>query len=250
MHQITFLIYLSAWLSKGKLRSKNWSEGLLPFLFMISLVSSLLIFQPSTSIAVIICLSALITYFLAGARIRFLVVAVLLGLIGFAILVSFSPYRMERIKGFLYPKEDQLGRSYHLNQAQNAIGSGGLNGVGYGQSTTKLNSLPEPLGDSIFAVIGEEFGFIGSSALVLFFLLLIWRGLSIAKRATDNFGKFLAVSFISLIGLQAFFNIGAISGVIPLTGVPLPFISYGGTALAVFLTMSGIIFNISKYQHQ
>jgi len=141
-----------------------------------------------------------------------------------------------------------LGKAYHINQALFAMGSGGITGVGYGQSTTKLHYLPEPISDSIFAVIGEELGFVGSVTLASIFLFLIWRGLMIARRAPDIFGRLIVTSFISLIGIQAFVNMSAISGLIPLTGVPLPFISYGGTAMAVFLTMSGIIVNVSRYR--
>ena len=125
-----------------------------------------------------------------------------------------------------------------------AIGSGGLTGVGYGHSTTKLNDLPEPIGDSIFAVIGEELGFIGSMALIFFFLLFIWRGLIIARAAPDLWLA-TGIGFMTIIGFQTFIHIGANTGLIPLTGVPLPFISYGGTALAVLLTMSGLVVNIS-----
>ena len=120
--------------------------------------------------------------------------------------------------------------------------------MGFGQSTTKLNYLPEPLSDSIFAVIAEELGFLGSFFLVILFLLFVWRGLNIAKRSPDNFGRLLVTAFTSLICLHVFINMGAISGLLPLTGIPLPFISYGGTSLAVFLTMGGIIFNVSKYR--
>jgi len=153
---------------------------------------------------------------------------------------------LERVLTFLNPERDPLGAGYHLNQALITIGSGSWFGVGYGQSTTKLKYLPEPIGDSIFAVIAEELGFIGALSLVIIFLLFIWRGFHIARKAPDNFSRWLALGFTSLIGIQAFINIAAISGFFPLTGVPLPFISYGGTALAVFLTMSGLIVNISR----
>ncbi|MEK7086657.1 MAG: FtsW/RodA/SpoVE family cell cycle protein, partial [Patescibacteria group bacterium] len=146
------------------------------------------------------------------------------------------------------PQSNELSSGYQINQTLLSIGSGGIFGVGFGESKTKLNYLPEPLADSIFAIIAEELGFVGAIFLVIAFFLLVWRGLMIAKFSSDNFGKLLAIGFASLIGLQAFINIGAVSGLIPLTGVPLPFISYGGTALAVFLTMCGIIVNISKYR--
>lgn len=246
--KLTFLIYLAAWLSRDRKRSLMFARGFLPFLIVSGLVGFLLFLQPSTTIAVIILLASLLMYFLAGAKLRFVAGAILLGLAVVAFLVFSTPYRYERIISFLNSDSDPLGANYHLNQAEIAIGSGGLTGVGFGQSTTKLKYLPEPISDSIFAVIAEEFGFIGSLFLVILFLMLVWRGLAIARRTADSFGRFLAAGFTSLIGLQAFINIAATSGVIPLTGIPLPFISFGGTALFTTLTMAGIIVNISKYR--
>ncbi len=134
-----------------------------------------------------------------------------------------------------------------MSQARTAIGAGGVFGVGYGQSTTKISRLPEPIGDSIFAVLAEEFGFVGSVSLIILFAILVIKIFLLARATKDKFGKLLLVGYGSLIGLQVFVNIGAISGLLPLTGVPLPFISYGGTALAVFMTMGGMIANISRY---
>ncbi len=246
--KLTFLIYLSAWVSRSRIRGKSLKEGLLPFLFLIGIVSFLLIMQPSTTTALIIFGTALLTYFTAGAKFKFLIASLFLCILVFSLIIYFTPYRLERVIGFLNPASDELDKTYHINQALIAIGSGGISGVGFGESTTKLKYLPEPITDSIFAIIGEETGFLGSVFLVLLFFVLVSRGLVIAKHAPDNFGRLLATSFVSLIGLQAFVNIGAISGLLPLTGVPLPFISYGGTALAVFLTMSGIMLNISRYR--
>jgi cell division protein FtsW len=246
--KLTFLIYLAAWVSKNKMRRRSVSEGFLPFLTLVGVVTLLLVMQPSTTTAVLIFGASLLTYFTAGARFRFLIAALFLSVLAFSLLIYFTPYRLERVLSFLNPEADQLNKTYHINQALIAIGSGGLTGVGFGQSTTKLKYLPEPLSDSIFAVIGEELGFVGSLFVIIAFLIFVWRGLMIGKRAPDDFGRLMVTGFISLIGLQAFINIGAISGLIPLTGVPLPFISYGGTALAVFLTMGGIIVNVSKYR--
>lgn len=246
--KLTFLVYLSAWLAKKKLRSRSFSQGFIPFLIISGTIALLLFFQPSTTTAVVILGASLLMYFSAGAKIRFLVSAVLLGGIMLMLLIYTTPYRYERLLNYFNPEADPLGGGYHINQSLIAIGSGGLTGVGYGKSTTKINYLPEPIGDSIFAVIAEELGFIGSSILIFLFLLLTWRVLMIAKSSPDAFSRYLATSFASLIGLQVFINVGAISGLIPLTGIPLPFISYGGTSLAVFLTIAGIIVNISKWQ--
>jgi cell division protein FtsW len=147
---------------------------------------------------------------------------------------------------FVDPNQNTQGASYHINQALNAIGSGNVFGVGYGQSVAKIYYLPEPIGDSIFVVIAEELGFVGSVTLLLCFLILITRIFILSMRTRDQFGQMLLLGFGSIIGIQAFMNTGAISGFLPLTGVTLPFISYGGTALAIFMFISGIIVNISK----
>lgn len=245
--KFTFILFLASWVSRNHARSKTITKGLLPFLLFLGVVLGLLVMQPSTTIAVIIFLTSIISYITAGARTRFIVVTFLLATLVFVGLIFLTPYRMERVKTFFNENSDPRGARYHINQAQQAIGSGQLDGVGFGKSTTKLKYLPEPIGDSIFAVIAEEFGFIGSLGVLLGFLVFLGRGFMIARRSPDNFSKIVTTGFISLIGIQAFINIGAISGFLPLTGVPLPFISYGGTALVVFLTMSGIIANISRY---
>lgn len=253
--KLTFLIYLAAWLSKKqRQRSSSLTEGFLPFLFICGLIAILLFLQPSTTTAVLIVGAGLLTYFMAGAKIRFLATTALLALLAIAILITITPYRLDRVKVFLSNlglfdiPTDPLDKNYHLEQALTAIGSGGLTGVGYGQSTTKISYLPEPISDSIFAIIAEELGFIGAMFLITLFFLFVWRGLYIAKRNREPFGQLLAIGFTSIIGLQAFINIAAISGVLPPTGVPLPFVSYGGTSLLTVMTMSGIIANISKYR--
>lgn len=247
--KLTFLVFLGSWIARNKERIKSFVKGFVPFLILLGAVTGLLVAQPSTSIAVIIFLASAAMYFAAGARFRFLFAAGVLLAIAVGGLILVTPYRMERILSYLHPNSDPLGATYHINQAVTAIGAGGIWGVGYGQSTTKLKYLPEPIGDSIFAVIGEELGFVGALSLVLIFMVFVLRGFAIARGVTDMFSRLLVIGFISLIGFQAFINIAAISGIIPLTGVPLPFVSYGGTALAVFLTMGGIVANISRYEH-
>jgi len=167
-------------------------------------------------------------------------------LAGGAGLIFFSSYRRERLLSFLNPSRDPLGTSYHIRQILIAIGSGGLFGVGLGQSRQKYEYLPEATTDSIFAVIAEELGFVGAVCLLALFLLMIWRGMKIAKEAPDDFGRLLAVGIISWIGFQALVNLSAMVAIVPLTGVPLPFISYGGSSLVLSLTAMGILVNISK----
>ncbi len=243
---IAMIVYLAAWLRK-KERTKKVLKGLVPFLIVVGLTTYLLLKQPSTSSAAILLAVSLIIYFASGTKFSHVLAIILIGVIAFGSVIYLSPYRWERVQSFLNPEANQLSSGYHINQTLIAIGSGGLWGVGYGQSTTKIKYLPEPIGDSIFAVIAEEMGFVGTGVLMGIFLLLILRTFQVAARARDRFGHLLLVGFGSLIAIQAFVNIAAVSGVIPLTGAPLPFISYGGTALVSFMTIAGIINNVSKY---
>lgn len=244
--KIMFLIYVAAWVSGNKERISGFFRGFLPFLLLLGLIAGMLFLQPATTAAVILILAAMAVYFIAGAKWRYLLLLIFLAIAAVGLLIYFTPYRFDRLTSFLNPEADPQGKTYQINQSLIAIGSGGWQGVGFGNSTAKFKYLPESIGDSIFAVIAEELGFIGSALLLLAFIALIYRGFFIAQNCHDNFGKYLALGFVVLIGLQAFINIGANSGILPLTGIPLPFVSYGGTALAVFLTMCGIILNISR----
>jgi len=163
------------------------------------------------------------------------------------VLVRMAPYRMPRFPVLLKPEQDSQGSGYQITRALVAVGSGGIFGAGLGQSRQKFNYLPEPVTDSIFAVLAEEFGLIGTVVVIGLFMFIAWRGMKIALSAPDEFGRLLAVGIVTWIVLQAFINMSAISGLIPLTGIPLPFISYGGTSLAVLLASIGILLNISKH---
>jgi len=245
----TFIIYLAAWLSNRKSgRQKSFLKGFVPFIAISGFIGALVLFQPATTILIIVMVSALIVYFASGLKMSHLFLIALLGILALVFVIYATPYRYERIKNFFIEDEAKDATSrYQINRAQEAIGSGGLFGVGFGKSTTKFKYLPEPIGDSIFAVVAEELGFAGSLFLISVFILFFIRGILIAKKASDQFGKLAVTGLVSAIAIQTFIHIGAVSGLVPLTGVPLPFISYGGTALAVFLTMSGIIVNISKH---
>lgn len=244
--KIFFIGYLAAWLAGSRAdRQRGVLEGFVPFLSVSGIVALLLLLQRSTSSAVILMAGALAVYFVGGAQKKFVFAAIGIGLVLFAGIIVATPYRLERIKTFINPSTEIQGSGYQINQALVTIGSGGVFGVGYGQSTIKT-TLPERVGDSIYAVLAEEFGFVGSMFLILLFFVLVIRGFLLSKRAKDRFGKLLLVGFSTIIGLQAFIHIGGNSGLVPLTGVPLPFISFGGTALAVFMTMGGIMLNVSK----
>jgi len=187
-------------------------------------------------------------YMIAGGKWRYLLAACTIGAAGLLFLISTKPYIHDRIATFLDPSSDALGSSYQIQQSLIAIGSGELFGRGFGQSIQKFGLLPEPIGDSIFAVAGEEFGFIGSIILVSLFLFFAHRGLRIATRAPDLYGGLVAVGIVILIISQSFLNISAMLGIIPLTGTALLFVSHGGTALLFSLIEVGIVLNISSFQ--
>lgn len=245
--KLTFLIYLASWLeSRGKKRAGDFSEGLIPFLSVLSAIALLLILQPDIGTMTIIILISMAVYFVGGANLLHMIGMSILGFFGILLLGWLSPYRAARLMVFLHPELDPQGIGYHINQAFLAIGSGGLLGRGFGMSRQKFQYLPEVAGDSIFAVIAEELGFFIAAFLIAGFIYLMYRGFKIAQNAPDNYGKLLVIGIISWIIIQAFVNIGAMVGILPLTGVPLPFISYGGTAMFVLLGACGIVVNISR----
>jgi len=206
----------------------------------------LIMLQPDLGTAVILAATGLVVYFVSGGSLFLISLAGLFGLLSGAALIFFSSYRRERFLTFLNPARDPLGASYHIRQILIAIGSGGLFGVGLGQSRQKYEYLPEATTDSIFAVIAEELGFVGAISLLVLFLLVVWRGMRIAKEAPDDFARLLAVGITAWIGFQALVNLSAMVAIVPLTGVPPPFISYGGSSLVLSLTAMGILVNISK----
>ena len=245
--KLTFLIYLATWLEKrGERGLKDPQYGLLPFLFAIGLISFLILAQPDLGTLMIVIAISLIIYFMAGAPGKYILWIFIGGLVIAFIAIQVAPYRLDRFTAFFNQEADPQGIGYHISQAKLAIGSGGFLGLGIGKSRQKFNYLPEVYGDSIFAVIAEEMGFLFSIILIGLFLTLTIRGLKIGRASPDNFGRLLAVGIISWFTLQTFINIGAMAGLLPLTGIPLPFISYGGTALTVSLFAAGILVNISK----
>lgn len=244
--KVTYIMYLAAWLSGAKRqRTQDIKSGLLPFLVVSGVIALLLFLQPATSIVIILLGAGGVLYLFSGAPVKYLAICAGIGALAIAILVLVTPYRMARITSYFNGNADTEKSGYHVTQSLIAIGSGGFTGVGYGKSTTKISFLPTPADDSIFAVAAEEFGFIGSSLIVVLFGALVVRLYMIAWKTKEQFGQLMLVGFGSIILLQSFVNMAAISGLGPLTGVPLPFISYGGTALAIFMTMIGISSNVS-----
>jgi cell division protein FtsW len=246
--KLTYIMYLAAWLSNPKFkRATDFQSGLLPFAIVSGLIGILLILQPATSTVAILLLAGLTVYFVSGAPLKYIFGITGVALLVVAIVIYVTPYRRARITGYLNGSQNLQGQNYQVNQSLIAIGSGGLFGEGYGQSATKASYLPTPIDDSIFAVVAEELGFVGAGLLVALFAIITFRMFWLARRTGDQFGRLLLIGFGTVIALQAFVNMASISGIIPLTGVPLPFVSYGGTALAVFITMAGVSLNISKY---
>ena len=244
--KLSFVIYLASWLDARRQEVSSISYGMIPFAIMLSIVGMFLVMQPDLGTLGVITLTAVLLYFLGGGKKSQIITLGLLGLAMLYVLVQAAPYRLSRITVFLNPGVDPQGIGYQITQAFIAIGSGGFFGQGFGKSLQKYNYLPEPMGDSIFAVFAEESGFLGATVLVLIFGFIFWRGIMIAKGAPNNFGRFLAAGISISIMTQAFINMAAISGLLPLTGIPLPFVSYGGTSLAMTLTSVGILLNISR----
>ncbi len=225
---------------------KHSSKLFIPFLIVISLISLLLILQPDISTLAVILLTAVLMYFAAGFPLRHSFLMFFMGIAGLFALVKIAPYRIDRLLVFLNPEIDPLGVGFHIKQALIAIGSGGIFGAGLGMSIQRFGFLPQPISDSIFAVFAEENGFIGAIVLIFLFLIFVWRGLKIAKKTENKFFQLTAIGITAWIIIQAFVNIGSMTGLLPLTGIPLPFISYGGSSLIVTLIATGILLNISK----
>ncbi|PIR58118.1 MAG: stage V sporulation protein E [Parcubacteria group bacterium CG10_big_fil_rev_8_21_14_0_10_38_31] len=245
--KLGFIIYLSSWLSNHKKEITSIKSGLLPFLLMVVAVGLLLISEPDIGTLLVIIISSVAIFYIGGAGIKQVILFFSVGLASFAGLVFAKPYLMNRMLVYLGISSDIQGIGYQLKQSLIAIGSGGLYGRGFGMSIQKFKYLPEPIGDSIFSVTAEEFGFLGSVILIGGFLFFLYRGLLIASRAPDVFGKLLAVGIIILIVGQSFVNIGAMIGILPLTGLPLIFISQGSSAFIFAMIEVGILLNISKH---
>jgi cell division protein FtsW len=244
--KFTFVVVVAYWCTKYRNLFKNWKYGFLPYLLGMGIVTTIMLAQPDFGTYLIIAGASFITYFVGGARKQHIKYLALCGLAGFLLLILVRPYMLERVKTFFNNSHDPRGSSWQLNQSLIALGGGGLTGRGLGQSVQKFNYLPEPIGDSIFAVLGEELGFFGAMYLIILYAIVSVRGYVIAKVAVDQFGRLLATGIVSIILIQATINIASMLGILPLAGVPLPLVSHGGTALLVALFELGVLLNISK----
>lgn len=245
--KLSFLMYLAVWLENRAKKMEDASSSFIPFLIMVGfLVLMIAGAQKDLGTMVVIAVIAIAVYFTAGAPWRHLALLALGGSGIFLLLIKIFPYRWQRLTVFLNPELDPQGIGYHINQALLAIGSGGLFGLGLGHSQQKLNYLPEPAGDSIFAIISEELGFFFAVILVVLFLALFLQGIKIARQAPDPFGKLMVTGIMVWIIFQAYVNIAAMLSLVPLTGIPLPFVSYGSSSLVMLLVAVGLVVNVSK----
>lgn len=249
--KIGFIIYVATWISGMKRHTETFLKGTVPFVAIVSIVGLILLAQPDTDTFLIMATAAAAMFITGGGRWRDVLVMGFMAVVLVAILAVMRPYLMDRIVSFVDPASDPLGSGYQVQQSLIAVGSGGVNGRGFGQSIQKFEYLPEPIGDSVFAVYAEEFGFVGSLILIALFAAFTFRGYRVATHAQDQFGMLITVGFVTLIVTQTILNIAAMVGIAPMLGLTLPFISHGGTALLATLAAVGIILNVSKYQkHQ
>lgn len=244
--KIFFLLYLAAWLENREKKLHDFSQGIAPFVIVLGIIGILMILQPDIGTLAIIIATSLIVYYAGGGKARHILSIILIGIFGLALMLKMMPYQADRFKCYVNPDYSANDKCYQINQSLIALGSGGIYGRGLGASRQKFMYVPEVWGDSIFAIIGEETGLIFSSFLIILFLYLFYQGYKIAKRAPDNFGRNLAIGIVSWLVIQAFINIGGIINLLPMTGVPLPFISYGGSAMLAALSAVGILVNISR----
>lgn len=228
----------------------SFTKGVLPFLAVLGIVCGLIMLQPDLGTAFTIAGTIFFMLMVAGAQWVHLGLITLTGIVAVAAAIIFEPYRMERVTAFLNPWKYASDEGFQTIQSLYALGSGGLFGMGLGRSRQKFFYLPEQHTDFIFAILGEELGFIGASLVVALFLLFAWRGFKIAINAPDNFSRLLAAGITIMITFQAAINIGVVSGALPVTGITLPFISYGGTSLLFTMIGVGLLLNISRYSSQ
>jgi len=245
--KLILVIYLAFWFEKRQENVRSITRGFIPLLFLLTVIIALIMLQPDMGTTVVIFATAALMFFIAGASWLEISIGAILSGIVFWIFIFSSSYRWQRFLTYINLGREVTGAAYHINQALLAIGSGGWWGLGFGQSRQKYLYLPQAHSDSIFAIIGEELGFLRAGVILVLYLFLGLRGFRIAQRAPDNFGKFLAFGITSWLLIQTFINLAAMLGLLPLTGVPLPFLSAGGSSLIVSLAGVGILLNISRY---
>lgn len=244
--KLGLIIFTSKYLSNNRRELKDIKKGVFPILSILILVFGLIMLEPDFGTGVVIVMTIIVLLFTSGVKMNFFIKIGILGIIGIVILILIAPYRMERIISFLNPWTDPLGSGFQIIQSLYAIGPGGLLGLGFGNSIQKHFYLPEPQTDFIFSIISEEFGFLGVLIVSTLFITIIIRGFKIAINTENIFGKYLAFGITFGLAFQTLLNLMVVVGLIPVTGVTLPFLSYGGSSLLISLTSIGILLNIGK----
>lgn len=245
--KLAMIVFLAHWLADNQRHLTRFTTGLLPPLVILTLAFGLIMLQPDLGTGTVLFATGMAMIFMAGMRVKHLLIMIGMGVTAFAALVASAPYRIQRITSFLDPWQDPLGSGYQIIQSLFAIGPGGLMGVGYGMSKQKHLYLPEPQTDFIFSVTAEELGFLGGSTIIILFAILVWRGLHVAFNAPDLSATLMAVGVTGMLGIQAIMNIGVVTGAFPVTGITLPLLSYGGSSLTLTLLAVGVLLNISRY---
>lgn len=244
--KLGLIIFTSKYLANNTKELKDIKKGVLPILGVLLLIFGLIMLEPDFGTGVVIVMTIIVLLFISGVKMNFFIKIGILGLIGVIVLILIAPYRLERIVSFINPWTDPLGSGFQIIQSLYAIGPGGLLGLGFGNSIQKHFYLPEPQTDFIFAIISEEFGFLGVLIISTLFITIIYSGLKISMRCQDNFGKFLAFGITFGLAFQTILNLMVVVGLLPVTGVTLPFLSYGGSSLLISLINIGILLNIDK----
>lgn len=245
--KLALVIFLAQYFSGDKGLQRRFVRGVLPVLGLLALLGGLVMLQPDLGTAIVIAGTGFVMFFVSGVPLSHLAGLVAAGLPAVVLLIFSEDYRRRRFLAFLDPWKDPLGSGYHIIQGLYALGSGGLFGVGYTQSRQKYFYLPERHTDFIFAIIGEEMGFLGAMVVVLLFAVFAWRGYRVALTAPDSFSSYLAAGITSMILLQALINIGVTTSTLPITGITLPFLSFGGSSLVFSLAGIGILLNVSRF---
>lgn len=244
--KVATILYISHWLSTKGERIKLVTYGLIPFSIITGIVCALIVRQPDLSTATLIALVSLTIFFVAGADLRQFAIAGLIGGAVFLILITALPHASLRVEEYTRSLLDPTQAGWHVEQTLIALGRGGLVGVGLGESSQKFGPLPMAHTDGVFAILGEELGLMGTLIVIGLLLLLIWRGFRAARNARDSFGFLLAIGIVCWISYQALINMAVITAVVPFTGIPLPFLSYGGSSMVISLIGAGILLNISR----
>lgn len=246
--KLAVVIYLAAWLASRGDTLRSWGQGFLPFVIIIAGVGVLIMLQPSLGTTLIICCVTGVMFWVAGATWSQTLVLITAGVLAAGVLATVEGYRADRLTAFFDAESDPAGHGFQTLQAVVAMGNGGWSGLGLGASRGKFFYIPESHTDGVFAIIGEELGLIATTAILLLFMILMFRGFQVARRAPTDFATLVATGITTWISVQMLLNIGGITRTIPLTGVPLPFLSFGGSALAAVMLAMGVLLNISRYQ--